>query len=339
MSKASQRRHAAQRKRESEVRGSPEKRLRLLAEQNLRWVAPAEFWRACVKHLPPDPSTPSMATLQNAIECAKPVIESAAAGWVSQFADYGEDVDEILPGVLMPALLDPSEGPRFSCVPFSVFGRAVAEETDVKKVVLDTLPQSFDVALWFFGSVVTDRGETYVLAVHRDGTATASVRVGGQWIDRIPTITAGTAAHTTAALMMDERSEEAWTLVDALGRPVEEWLDQEKRSVLLRKVTSDAQTPYLNAFWRLALNQMVTTSANSTHEEIRAYARELMAERRASKRASPEHVIRAQLEASKAREAELVQQLQSLSAVKAQIPEERREAPSTTAAQRLSGIF
>lgn len=340
MSKASQRRQAAQQKRRAEIRGSPEKRLRQLFDESVFWQDPAGFWRACVKHLPPDPSVPSSIVLAQAIEYGKPLIEKAAAGWVSQFADYGDDVDEILPGVLMPMMLDPVRGPRFACLPLSVFGRAIREDVDLRAVILGALPPECEAGLWFFGSVVTGRGETYVLGAHRDGAITASVRVAGQWVDGVPSITAGTTAHTTAAFMMDERSVEAVALVEALGEPDEDWADPEKRALLLRQVTSDAQTPYLNAMWRVALNQLVTDRADSAVDEMRAFAKEIMAEHRSKKRGSAEpELIRAQLEASKAREADLSKQLKAILAGQASARDATAAPPATSAAQRLAGIF
>lgn len=340
MSKASQRRQAAQRKRETEVRGSPEKRLRMLVEQDLRWEAPARFWRECVKHLPADAITPSTEALDAALERAKPLIQAAAANWTVQFEESGDDPDEVMPGVLMPFLSDSDHGPRFDFLPFSLFGRAVADDTDLTKVVLDHLSDEWDGALWVFGSVVTARGETFVLAVHRDGTLTASVRVAGQWVDRVPTFMARAVAHMTAALMVDERGTEAMALIEAVHLPLEEWSDLERRTAILREVTSDAQTPYLSAMWRLAMVQLADSTASEFQEDLVAYAKQVLGDRRAAKRnGSDVDGLRAQLQDAQARVRALQQDLQAATQARLSGPADTTAVKPLSAAKRLSGIF
>lgn len=340
MSKASQRRQAAQRKRETEVRGSPEKRLRMLMDQELRWEAPARFWRECIKHLPVDAITPSSDALNAALERAKPLIQIAAANWTVQFEGSGEDPDEIMPGVLMPFSADSGFGPQFDFNPLSLFGRAVSDDTDLRQVVLEELPDGWDGALWVFGSVVTSRGETFVLAVHRDGTWTASVRVAGQWIDRVPTFTASAAAHMTAALMFDEHGTEVLALMEATSEPTESWADLERRSAILRRATSNAQTPYLKALWRLTMTQLANSTTSELQEDLKGYAKMILGDRRAAKKdGSDADGLRAELQACKARERSLQQDLETARRQCISPPSEGISLVRLTAAQRLSGVF
>ncbi len=337
MSKASQRRHAAQRKRETEVRGSPDKRARMLLEQAQRWDFPVRWWRDCIKHLPPDEVSATTDGLDKALDNARRLVEIAASGWTRAYG-MSEHPDSIMPGILL--MVPDVHRPALGVKPLSVFGRAVSEETDPVHVLIADLPDGFEAGIWVFGSMVTGPGETFLLAAHRDGTRVASVFVQGQWLRKIPTMIARYAAYVTAAFQVEELATEATALIDVLQQPVEAWSDLETRTRLIREVTSEAQSPYLDAWWRLAINQFSGEASEEIHNGFEDYLERMMPQPSQPKAEPTIGELRQQLAASKQREQALLNELRLAADRKPALPApEPVSAPILTAAQRLSHIF
>lgn len=339
MSKASQRREAERRKRQGDVRGSPLKRLQTLLNQDASWEAPARFWRECVKHLPADPVTPTTDMLLTAIDKARPLIDIATANWTTEFYEADDDPDEIFPGVLMPF----TEGgsPSFGSYPFSLFGRVTSDDTDMKQIVIDSTEPGLPAALWVFGTVATRRGETFVLAVHRDGTATAAVRVQGQWVEHVPSFVAPYVAIMTVELMIDENGTEATGIMGATSIEGVEWTELKRRAEILKQACSDAQMPYLRAMWRIAINQVAEAEFGGLKEEMKtAFATILQRDRESARQdRSESDVLRSQLQAARAKEQALQRELQQVHLESKSQPPEEAFCARLSPAQKLSGIF
>lgn len=337
MSKTSQRRLAAQRSRAAEVRGSPEKRFLALLGQDRLYYAPTSFWRECIKHLPADPVTQATTVLREAISELRPFIDRAAAGWNECFCLSEGCADEVFPGFL--AEFRNVESADFDVRPFSVFGRAVADDTDMCTIALNNLSEECVAGVWVFGSVLTEQGETYALAVHRDGTATAAIRADGQWLNSVPTFTAGRAAHSAAAWSIDEAGEEAFGIVEAHLQLSDAKGDETKIPEILRQVADRVQTPYMLALWRLSLENL---STDEVVKEMKGHVKNTASavkglDRRVNQQNGEVLRLRSQLDRALARERELGEAL--LSASRSAVAVDVKTPSDISPAQRLAGIF
>ena len=341
MSKASQRRLAQQQKREAEVRGSPAKRLRMLLDRGLQYDAPVRFWRECVKHLPADPVTPSTEGLLKVIKMAQPMIDQAAATWHEAFERDDEGPDEVLPGIIVEIQVVGSD--QYDVKPFSLFGRVESadQHEELLKLVRKNLDATAEAGLWVFGSVVSGPGETYVMAVHKDGTAAAAVRVNDQWIHSVPTFTACCAAQSTVALMIDEGGEEIHGFLEGYKQLSEAGVSDGAEITRVLRLTADKlQTPYLRAFWRVVMDGLSAGSVIDLMQGafLNSASKAEDLDKTVRRHSTEVGRLRGQLEKARAREREHLASVTQVEQAPA-LASRRGEGPAETPAQRLATIF
>ena len=260
MSKASQRRLAEKQRRQRSPRGSPERIYRQLMEQCIHEDDPERFLRECIRLLPADPVTASTERLLSALNQDADLLERVAGRWEDVFNDMSENANEVLPGLLLQSPLF-EYLPRYDVRPFSILGRIKTELDNAAEVLRVALEPGSEFGIWVFGTLGTIRGETVALAVHRDGTAVAQIRLGDKWIRRIPVYCVSRFAHETVAYLACEDSNELRGMLEAVQRANELDVDAAGADVLMREIADLVQTPYAKAMWRMAVCSVATSRA------------------------------------------------------------------------------
>ncbi|MBG6083150.1 hypothetical protein [Rubrivivax gelatinosus] len=338
MSKASQRRLAEARKRSQEIRGSALNRLRRLAANEELSSSGSPFWRECVKHLPADPVTPSTDGLCRAIDRARIMIDAVAKDWQKLVRDEEPNGgDWCLPGVLLEA--EDMSDPRFAFSPMCVAMRLVSAHSRPAELVIERLDLLSELGLWVFGGMLTLRGETVVLAAHRDGTRTAAVRDHhGEWTDAVPSLIVAPAG--VAAMEYQLAGDELGAGISGLKVLVNKFkalgLPDKEAVRFVRMAADQVQTPYLKMAWMAGIGQVVANKTVETiGEDAEGMYKDIVRLDREHRRARGGlQETRAQLEMALERE-------RSLNAALHEARSRRplHDSPATTPAQRLAGIF
>jgi hypothetical protein len=338
MSKASQRRQAAQKKRETEVRGSPEKRARMLLDQYQRFENPVKWWRDCIKHLPADEATVNTPRLCKGINHARRIIEIASTHW-DHIYDLHSQPDVIMPGFLL--MFPDLDRQGLGVKPLSLVGMTRGDDIDLVQTLLSQLPEEIEGGLWVFGATVSGYCETFVLAAHRDGTRTAACHVQGQWLNKVPTFFARYVAWVTMSTMVEEMASEpvafAQTLALAAAKAPDALDDVDSQTEILKDLATRLQVPYMEAWWRMAINQYANETADGLNDGFTDLIERLQAP---SKVEEDARELRQRLAASKEREQALLRDLRLANQERLVPPAPSNPQPVlTTAAQRLSSIF
>lgn len=306
----------------------------MLLDQPQRFESPLKWWRDCVKHLPADDVTENTLRLCKGIDYARRMIEIASANWDAIY-ELNSDPDCIMPGFLL--MLPNLDRRGLGVKPLSLVGLTRTEDQDMVEILLSHLPDRFEAGIWVFGAMVSGYSETFALAAHRDGTRTAACHLDGQWINKVPTFFARHVAYLTTIYMIDEGASEQVAFAQALTHATDQLEDLDANLQILKELANRIQVPYMEAWWRMAINQFAEETAEDFEEDFRAIRKDA---RNPPNRADESHELRQRLAASKEREQALLRDLRLAKQTKIEPPPVSESRPVVaTAAQRLSAIF